>query len=234
MRLLSRISRSLSGDLGMGDYFTHTRSIIRGKGNTGSVLPYADFEYGRMFAKLIRWVSKRRRWATVIWNWLAGSAWMALKRIRPPCKGWIEEKPRFLWGIGTLQETPLGGIMLNAFHDVRKSKGLSFEAIYAAELDLPSVTLYPLLGLEYQSKEYVSYYYGISAQEATTSHYAEYQPLGARNHFVGLIGDIKLSDKYHLNCYVRRKWMGDSIQHSPIVSQSYMDTGYVALSYRFK
>ena len=224
----------MSGDLGMGAYFTHTRSIIRGKGNTGSVLPYADFEYGRMFARVDTLGIKTQKMGYGYLELVGRISMDGFKTNTPALQGLDRRETSIPLGIGTLQETPLGGIMLNAFHDVHKSKGLWFEAIYAAELELSAVTLYPLLGLEYQSKEYVSYYYGISAQEATTSHYAAYQPLGARNHFVGLIGDIKLSDKYHLNCYVRRKWLGDSIQHSPIVSQSYMDTGYIALSYRFK
>jgi outer membrane protein len=137
-------------------------------------------------------------------------------------------------GIGTLQVTPVGGFWINAFHDVRLSKGSWVELIWGGEIKLPQVTFYPLLGAEYQSREYVRYYYGISAQEAAGSQYAAYQPAGSFNDFIGLIADIKLTDEYHMNCYLRRKWLGDPIQHSPIVSRQYLDTGYLALSYRFK
>jgi outer membrane protein len=96
------------------------------------------------------------------------------------------------------------------------------------------VTFYPLLGAEFQSRQYVRYYYGISAQEALSSQYAIYQPGGSLNDFVGLIADIRLTDEYHLNCFIRHKWLGDAIRQSPLVSRGYLDTGYISLSYRFK
>lgn len=227
-------SQSLSGDIGMGAYYTHTRSIIRGKGNVASILPYGDFEYGRMFARVDTLGIKTEKIGYGYLELVGRISMDGFNTNTPSLRGLNSRKTSVPLGIGTLQETPLGGFMVNVFHDVRESKGLWLEGLYAAELDLPQVTLYPLMGLEYQSKEYVRYYYGISAQEAANSQYAVYQPSGARNHFIGLIGDIRLSDEYHLNCYVRRKWFGDPIQHSPIVSQSYLDTGYIALSYRFK
>ncbi len=224
--------QGITGDIGMGAYYT--RSIIRGKSDALSVLPYGDFEYGRMFARVDTLGLKTEKIGYGYLELVGRISTDGFNTNTPALRGLDRRETSIPLGIGTLQETALGGFMFNAFHDVRQSKGNWLEAIYAGKLDLPQVTLYPLLGLEYQSKEYVRYYYGISAQEATTSQYAAYQPSGARNHFIGLIGDIRLSDEYHLNCYVRRKWMGDSIQHSPIVSQSYMDTGYIALSYRFK
>jgi outer membrane protein len=106
--------------------------------------------------------------------------------------------------------------------------------IYAGELDWQRLTLYPMLGAEYQSREYVRYYYGISVQEAAGSPYTVYHPAGSFNDFIGLVADIRLTDTCHLNAQVRRKWLGDAIQHSPIVTQGYLDTAYLALSYRFK
>ena len=132
-------------------------------------------------------------------------------------------------GIGTFQTTPIGAFMVNAFHDVNQSKGNIFEVIYGVELDLPRLIIYPLVGAEYQSKEYVRYYYGISTQEAANSNYVAYQPAGSfPNSLVGLIADIRLTDEYHLNCHIRRKWLGDAIQLSPIVNQGYLDTGYIS------
>jgi MipA family protein len=226
--------QSLSGDIGAGVYNMHARSIIRGKSDTASVLPYADFEYGRMFARVDTLGIKTEKMGYGYLELVGRISMDGFNTNTRALQGLNKRKTSIPLGVGTLQETPLGGFMFNAFYDVRESKGHWLEALYAAELDLPPVTLYPLLGLEYQSSEYVRYYYGISAQEAANSQYAVYQPSGARNHFIGLIGDIKLNSEYHLNCYFRRKWLGDSIQYSPIVSQSYLDTSYIALSYRFK
>ncbi len=87
-------------------------------------------------------------------------------------------QPLIPLGIGTLQVTPAGAFWINAFHDVRRSNGNLIEVIYGGEIDLPRMTFYPLLGAEYQSAEYVRYYYGVSAQEAAGSHYSLYQPCG--------------------------------------------------------
>ena len=124
--------------------------------------------------------------------------------------------------------------MVNAFHDVNYSKGNLLEAIYGGEIILPRVTFYPLIGAEYQSSEYVRYYYGISTQEAAKSKYATYQPTDSFNPLIGMIADIRLTDEYHLNCQIRRKRLGDAIQLSPIVNHGYLDTAYLTLSYRFK
>ena len=228
------LPQSLSGDIGIGAYNTHTRGFIRGKGNATSVMPYADFEYGRMFARVDTLGLKTEKIGYGYLELVGRISMDGFNTNTPALRGLGRRETSIPLGIGTLQVTPLGGFMVNAFHDVRQSKGQWLEAVYAAEIGLQQVTLYPLLGLEYQSGEYVRYYYGISAQEAAASLYPAYQPSGAHNHFIGLIGDIRLNDEYHLNCYVRRKWLGDSIQHSPIVSQSYLVTSYIALSYRFK
>ena len=137
-------------------------------------------------------------------------------------------------GIGTLQITALGGFLINIFHDVRRSQGNLFEATYGGEVDLPQVVFYPMAGIEYESGKYVRYYYGISPGEAINSQYPVYQPAGTLNKFLGLISDVRLNDNYHLNCQFRRKWLGDSIQLSPIVNHKYQDTAYLALSYRFR
>ena len=91
-----------------------------------------------------------------------------------------------------------------------------------------------MLGVEYRSKEYVSYYYGVSALEAASSGYAGYTPSGAVNSLIGLIAEIRLMDNYYLNLNVRHKRLGDAIRLSPLVDQQYLDTAYIALSYRFK
>lgn len=222
----------LSGDIGLGGYYTH--SIIRGNRDEFSVLPYLDFDYARVFARVD---------TMGIRTFKLGNGHLALVgRISqdgfntdaPILRG-LEQRPTSIpLGIGTLQMTPLGAIIINAFHDVRRSNGNLLELIYGGEIDLPRVTFYPLAGAEYQSGEYVRYYYGISAQEAANSLYPAYQPAGTFNKFIGLIADIRLTDEYHLNCHLRRKWLGDAIQLSPIVDQKYLDTAYLSLSYRLK
>jgi len=54
------------------------------------------------------------------------------------------------------------------------------------------------------------------------------------NPLMGLMADARLTEEYHLNFYVRRRWLDRSIQASPVVDQKFLDTAFVALSYRFK
>ena len=222
----------LVGDIGLGGYYT--RSIIRGNRNELSVLPYLDFEYGRMFARVDTLGIKTLKLGYGYLELAGRISQDGFNTNAPNLQGLGKRDTPVPIGIGTLQETPLGGFMINAFHDVNRSRGDLLEVIYGGELDLPRVTLYPLLGAEYQSGKYVRYYYGISPLEAASSQYAAYQPAGAVNGLIGLIADIRLSDEYYLNCNVRRKWLGDAIRLSPIVNQRYLDTGYIALSYRFR
>lgn len=225
-------SQGLVGDVGAGAYYTGR--IVRGVSDFTTVLPYGDFEYGRMFARVDTLGIKTLQMGDGYLELVGRISQDGFDTNTPGLLGLRKRETSIPLGVGTLQVTPMGGFMLNAFHDVRQSHGQLFEAIYAAELDLPQVSFYPLLGAEYQSSEYVRYYYGVSAQEAAASQYSLYQPAGSFNDFIGLIADIKLTDDYHLNGYVRRKWLGYGIEQSPIVNQRYLDTGYLSLSYRFK
>lgn len=225
-------SQGITGDIGLGAYYT--RSIISGKGDALSVLPYGDFEYGRMFARVDTLGIKTLKMGNGYLELAGRFSQDGFNTDTPKLQGLGARQTSIPLGIGTLQVTPIGGFLLNAFHDVRDSRGNWLEAIDAAEVDLPHVTFYPLLGADYQSSAYVRYYYGISAREAVLGRYTAYDPGASLNPLIGLIADIELSDAYHLNCYVRRKWLGDAIRNSPIVSQRYLDTGYIALSYRYK
>ena len=224
--------QGITGDVGLGAYYS--RGIIDSKGDTLSILPYGDFEYGRIVARVDTLGIKTLKMGNGYLELAGRFSQDGFDTDTPKLKGLGARQTSIPLGVGTLQVTPMGGFLLNAFHDVRDSTGNWLEAIYAAELDLPRVTLYPMLGADYQSSAYVRYYYGISAQEAVLSRYTAYDPGASLNPLIGLIADIELSDAYHLNCYVRRKWLGDAIRNSPIVSQRYLDTGYIALSYRYK
>jgi outer membrane protein len=220
------------GDIGLGGYYTG--DIIRGDQHQTSVLPYVDFNYGRMFARIDTFGIKTLPLGYGYVELVGRFSQDGFDTQAPSLAGLTKRDNSLPIGIGTLQVTPIGGFMLNAFYDVNASRGNIIEAIYGGRVQLPGVKLYPLLGVEYRSQEYVSYYYGVSPQEAANSSYATYRPDGATNSLIALIADITLTDDYHLHLYARRKWLDATIRHSPIVDKSYLDTAYVALSYRFK
>ncbi|MFA7399959.1 MAG: MipA/OmpV family protein [Sideroxydans sp.] len=223
---------AIVGDIGLGGYYTG--DIIRGDQDQTSVLPYVDFNYGRMFARIDTFGIKTLPLGYGHVELVGRFSQDGFDTNAPSLLGLAKRENSLPIGIGTLQVTPIGGFMLNAFHDVNASRGNVFETIYGGRLELSRVKLYPLVGVEYRSKEYVRYYYGVSPQEAANSSYAAYQPDGAMNSLIALIADIPLTDDYHLHMYARRKWLGDAIRQSAIVDKAYLDTGYVAVSYRFK
>lgn len=222
----------MDGDVGLGSYYT--RSIIHGKNAHASVLPYGNFDYGRMFVRIDTLGIKTMKLGYGYLEIAGRDTMDGFSADAVRLRGLNKRRSSLPVGLGTLQITPIGAFFVNAFHDINKSHGNLFETIYVAELDTPQLVFYPLAGAEYQSAEYVRYYYGISAQEATTSQYAVYQPNGSFNPMLGLMIDATLTREYHLNFYLRRKWLGQSIQSSPIVGRGTMDTGFIALSYRFK
>ena len=58
-------------------------------------------------------------------------------------------------GLGTLQKTPYGGIFLNAFHDVGKSGGQLYEAIWVGKWPLGRVTVIHRIGELWPGEEIV-------------------------------------------------------------------------------
>ena len=226
------LTQKIDGDIGLGGYYT--RSLIRGNRDDLTILPYLDFNFARMFARVDTLGLKTMKLGNGNLELAGRISQDGFNTNAPELRGLEKRAIPIPLGIGSLQETPYGGILINAFHDFRQSHGNLFELLYGGEIDLPRVTFYPLAGVEYQSSDYVRYFYGISAQEAANSQYSAYQPAGAFNKFIGLITDIKLTDEYHLNFNIRRKWLGNTIVQSPIVSEPYLDTSYLSFSYRFK
>jgi MipA family protein len=225
-------TQHLDGDIGLGGYYTS--NIIHGKSDERSVLPYLDFSYGRMFARVDTLGIKTLSLGYGHLELIGRISQDGFNTDKPNLQGLVKRDTSIPIGIGSLQLTSLGAFMINAFHDVNQSKGDLYELIYGGEFNLPGMTFNPLAGAEYQSSKYVRYYYGISPREAASSQYSAYQPAGALNKLVGLLIDVRLSDEYHLNFNVRHKWLGDAIHLSPVVSKGYQDTAYLALSYRFK
>ena len=222
----------MDGDIGLGGYYTG--SIIRGKAAQVTALPYGYFDYGRMFMRIDTLGVKTIKLGYGYLEIAGRFSQDGFSSNATNLTGLQNRQASFPFGLGTLQITPMGALFINAFHDINQSGGDLFEAIYAGKLDSSYLTFYPLAGAEYQSSKFVRYYYGISVQEAAAGQYSAYQPVGSFNPLLGLSMDTKLTGEYHLNFYLRRKWLGNAIQSSPIVNQGTMDTSYISLSYRLK
>ena len=137
-----------------------------------------------------------------------------------------------LLGVGTYQETAIGGFFLYALHDLR-SGGNLLEATYAAEFSLQGWKLYPQLGVERRSSRYEQRVRGVTQQEAETSGRMAYAPGASTTPVAGLAVDIPLGGPWFLNLQWRRQWFGGTIRTSPRAGSRNQDSGFAALSYAF-
>lgn len=223
----------IRGDVGATFYMS--TNPVRGDGNTMVVLPYGYFDYGRFFARFDTFGVKT---LPLGFGYLEIVGRINLDGYRtdkkPILHGIASRKNSHPLGIGTFQETPIGGFFLNAFYDTNHSHGKLYELIYAAEFDLGDNVIYPMLGVEHFSAEYTRYFYGVSSVEAGRSRYPVYTPAAATTPMLGASWDVPVGGDWHANFYVLRRWLGSGITHSPLVNTKQQDEAFIALSFRYK
>ena len=222
----------LVGDVGAGVY--GTQSVIRSKDTNTPVLPYAYVDYGRFFARVDTLGVKTVKLGYGYLEFAGRVSQEGWQADTPALAGLTDRKTPIPLGIGTFQETPYGGIFLNAFVDANKSHGVLLDAVYAARFELGRWSFYPQLGLEYRNARYSNYFYGVSPAESATSGYAVYKAGASSTPMIGLAVDVPLGEPWVLSMQLRRKWLDSAVYNSPLVSRKTQDSGFVALSYRFK
>ena len=136
-------------------------------------------------------------------------------------------------GLGTYQETAIGGIFLYALHDLR-SGGNLLEATYAAEFAVQGWSVYPQLGVARRSGRYERHVRGVTQQEADASGRLAYTPGAATTPVAGLALDVPLIGAWFLNLQWRREWFGSTTRASPRTGSRSQDNGFAAISYAFK
>lgn len=230
---LDELPDRIIGDIGVAAYTSNLH--IGTEGTQSFVLPYTFFDYQRFFARIdefgIKTIKLGYGYLEVI-----GKLNLDTYKIKSPINGTsINRSDPIPLGIGTFQETPIGGIFLNTYHDFGKSKGALYEFLYFAELETyKKVVIYPQAGIERQSSQYANYYYGINSGESAFTGYNTYTATATNNLLAGVMIDIPVVDSWHLNIYGKRKWMGSGINNSPVMNRSFQDNIVIALAYRFK
>ena len=226
------ITYQLTGDVGGAVY--STQSVIRSKGSETRLLPYGFFDYGRFAARVDTLSLKTVKFGygyLEVAGRISQDGWRA---DTAALSGLKDRKTPIPLGIGTFQETPYGGLFLNAFVDANKSHGALLEATYAAEFKVGNWSFFPQVGLEYSNAKYNNYLYGVSAAESAASGYAAYNAGASTSPVLGLGVDVKLGEPWVLTMQLRRKWLDSSVHNSPLLSRRTQDFGYIAVSYRFR
>lgn len=223
---------TVTGDLGLAAY-SHRRPVPTEDRST-SLLPYAVLDYQRFFARL----------DTVgIKTLPVGTGWLELAlrinfdgfRTDPAAlPGISARRDSVPIGIGTLQRTPYGALLLNAFHDVGPSGGQIVEAIWTGRFKGGGFTLYPQAGVDWRSRAYTDYYYGVSTGEAAANgRIASYAPGGALSPLAGVLAEYELTESMKLVGYLRRRWLPASITDSPLVNRRALDTAFIGVAWKF-
>jgi outer membrane protein len=216
---------TLSGDLGAGAVYS--RAQIRGERDRTDALPYLNAEYASAFARIDTFGLKTLPIGVghlELVGQVRGDGYEAA--------GIQTRQDSLPLGLGTLQITPVGAFNVQALHDFGKSGGNLLQARYLAELTWGRMSLYPELGLEFQSRAYTRYYHGTTAGDAANLGRA-YQPSSALNPYIGAMVETRLAPHWYINGYVRRSFTDDTIAASPLVSRRPRDSALLALAYRY-
>lgn len=221
------------GDIGVAVYTSNLH--IGTEGTQSLVLPYAFFDYQRFFARIDEVGIKTFKMGYGYFE-VIGKINLDTYKVKSSINGnSINRSDPIPLGLGTFQETPIGGFFVNAYHDFGKSKGALYELLYFAEIETyKKIVIYPQVGVERQSSQYANYYYGISPGESTATGYATYSAPATNNLLAGLMIEIPVVDNWYVNVYGKRKWMGSGINNSPVMNRSFQDNLFMALAYRFK
>jgi len=223
----------LVGDIGAAIYTSNLH--IGTEGTQSLALPYAYFDYQRFFTRIDEVGIKTFKIGYGYLE-LIGKVSLDSYKIKSPYNGYsINKSDPIPLGIGTMQETPLGAIFINAYKDFGKSKGALFELLYFGEIEtFNKIVIYPQVGVERQSAKFANYYYGLSSAEASATGYSPFSAPATTNPMVGMMVEIPVVDNWYVNVYAKRKWMGNGINNSPVMTKSFQDNIFAALAYRFK
>jgi outer membrane protein len=221
------------GDIGAAIYTSNMH--IGTEGTQSLVLPYAFFDYKRFFVRIDEVGIKTFELGNGYLE-LIGKIDLNTYKVKSPFNGAsINRTDPIPLGIGTYQETPIGGFFANAYHDFGKSHGALYELLYFAEVEtFKNVVVYPEFGIERQSSQYANYYYGMNTGEAGATGYNAYVAPATNNLIAGFMVEIPVVDNWYVNLYGRRKWLGNGINNSPVMNRSFQDNIFAALAYRFK
>jgi len=225
------IQLKLDGDLGMAAYYA--RSIVREKTDSVTVLPYANFDYGRVFARIDTFGIKTAKMAHGYLEFAGRVELDGFKADNSRLHGLNGRANSIPLGFGTLQETPVGAWYVNAFHDFGKSDGNLVDITYAVSVATGKITIFPQAGVEFFSKQYVRYYYGVTSQEAVASRYGYYRPGAAIEPYAGALVETRISGHWHFIFLIRHNWLANSIADSPLVAHKGANNAFVSFAYRF-
>ncbi|WP_185960669.1 MipA/OmpV family protein [Aliidiomarina halalkaliphila] len=141
------------------------------------------------------------------------------------------------WGLG-YRYTPNRWVNLTFTVNTDVSgrhNGQRAQAQYALPLNRPMQAwqISPQIGVNYMSKDYVNYYFGVSEVEAIGSGISEYRGDHSVNPFVGVSGYQYFSERLSMAAGYQYSRTASGIANSPMATQRSYRTIFVTLLYRW-
>jgi outer membrane protein len=202
------------GDLGLG--VERTQASAPGASARTWALPYAYGDLGPLFVREDTFGAK-----------LAPLGWGSLEVVgRVSTEGSDADGPGFAHrsnprpvGLGTFQETPWGGVFVDAFVDT-VSGGTLLEASYAAEVPAGPAALYPQAGLTRRSARYEAHLHDVRAASTTP--------------VLQLSGELPIAGAWVALAHVQWEPFDDAVRASPRVDARSRTSALFALAWRFR
>ena len=202
------------GDLGVG--VERTQASAPAASARTWALPYAYGDLGRLFVREDTFGVKT---LPIGWGALEAVARVSTEGSDGDGPGLAHRSnPRPL-GLGTFQETPWGGVFVDAFVDT-VSGGTLLEASYAAEVPAGPLTLYPQAGVTRRSARYDAHLYDVRAAATTP--------------VLQLSGELPVGDAWVVLAHAQWEPFDDAVRASPRVDARSRTSALVALAWRFK
>jgi outer membrane protein len=113
-----------------------------------------------------------------------------------------------------------------------RSDGIAYELSLRRPVQGSIFRLVPSVGMRYQTRSMVDYYYGVRDGEALAGR-SVYAPHGEVNPFVDVIFSCGISKDLVIVMMLGIESLGSEIRKSPIVDESYVLSAGAGLTYRF-
>lgn len=130
--------------------------------------------------------------------------------------------------------TPYGMLHASAARDVLgNSNGLSGAVGYMQSLEYGDIELIPATGLQWSSRKYNDYYYGVSGRESQKSGLEPYNANSGLSPYVGLTADYALTDAWEVFCGGQLVFLNSAVKDSPMVDRTNTYNLTAGFSYTF-
>ncbi len=214
----------------IGGMAVTSQPLVKGGPNSTTALPYVYGDWGRFYARVdtlgMRLVPLQDGHLELAVR--VSTEGIASSKTAYPAAG--DRSAPLPMGLGTFQRTSLGGVFAYALYDPQ-SRGQFGELNWAGKIDVGAVKIYPQLGVQYRSSDYVRHLYGITAAQSQATGLAVYQPGASVTPMATLQAAVALSGPWSLQLQTRYRHLDAAVARSPLVNRSSQVTGFAALTY---